>query len=93
MENIGIVGVGSITIICYVIAMAVKATTLDNKWLPVICAVMGGLLGAAGLYVLPDFPAEDILTAISVGISSGLAATGANQVYKQLTKDDGTEDA
>lgn len=92
MENIGMVGVGSITIICYVIAMAVKATTLDNKWLPVICAVMGGLLGATGLYVLPDFPAEDILTAISVGVSSGLAATGANQVYKQLTKDDKTED-
>lgn len=93
MENIGMVGVGAITIICYAIAMGVKATTIDNKWLPVICAVLGGVLGVVGKFVMLDFPAEDILTAISVGISSGLAATGANQVYKQLTKDDGTEDA
>ena len=93
MENIGIMGVAAITIICYAMAMGVKATTIDNKWLPVICAVLGGILGVVGKFVMPDFPAEDILTAISVGISSGLAATGANQVYKQLTKDDGTEDA
>ena len=93
MENIGIVGVGAITIICYAIAVGIKATTIDNKWLPVICAVLGGILGVVGKFVMPDFPADDILTAISVGISSGLAATGANQVYKQLTKADGTEDA
>lgn len=93
MENIGMVGVGAITIICYAIAMGVKATTIDNKWLPVICAVLGGILGIVGKFVMPDFPADDIMTAISVGISSGLAATGANQVYKQLTQDNGTEDA
>ena len=33
---------------------------------------------------MPDFPAGDILTAVSVGIVSGLAATGANQLGKQL---------
>lgn len=93
MENVGMIGVGAITIICYAIAVGIKATTIDNKWLPVICAVLGGILGVVGKYVMPDFPADDILTAIAIGISSGLAATGANQVYKQLSKDDGTEDA
>lgn len=93
MENVGMIGVGAITIICYAIAVGIKATTIDNKWLPVICAVLGGILGVVGKYVMPDFPADDILTAISVGISSGLAATGANQVYKQLTKDEEAEDA
>lgn len=93
MENFGMVGVGAITIICYAMAMGVKATTIDNKWLPVICAVFGGILGVVGKFVMPDFPADDIITAISVGISSGLAATGANQVYKQLTKEEESEDA
>ena len=41
------------------------------------------------MYVIPDFPAQDILNAIAVGIVSGLSSTGVNQVYKQLK--DGTD--
>lgn len=85
MEYLGIAGVAAITIICFLAAQAIKATPLDNKWLPVICGVLGGILGVVGLKVMPDFPADDILTAIAVGIVSGLAATGAHQVYKQLS--------
>lgn len=83
--DFGIASVAGITVICYLAAQAVKATSLDNKWLPVICGILGGILGAAGLYCIPDYPAKDIITAIAVGIVSGLAATGANQVYKQLS--------
>lgn len=36
---------------------------------------------------VPDFPAADPLTALAVGIVSGLAATGADQVIKQIGKD------
>ena len=40
---------------------------------------------AAGLWLgLPDFPAGDPLTAVAVGIVSGLAATGVNQAVRQL---------
>ena len=77
--------------ICYLAAQAVKATALDNKWLPVICGVLGGALGVAGMYCMPDYPANDLITAAAVGIVSGLAATGANQVYKQLTKSEESE--
>ncbi len=73
-----------ITVICYLAAMAVKATKLDNKWLPVICGLLGAILGVVGLFVMPDYPAGDPLTAVAVGIVSGLAATGSNQVYKQI---------
>ena len=62
------------------------STPLDNKWLPVICGVLGGILGVVGQRVMPDFPADNILTAIAVGIVSGLAATGAHQIYKQQTQ-------
>ena len=81
----GIASVAGITVICYLAAQAVKATNLDNKWLPVVCGVLGGILGVVGLYWIPEYPAQDIITAIAVGIMSGLAATGVNQVYKQLS--------
>lgn len=85
--DFGIVGVAAITVICYLLAQAIKATKLDNKWLPVLCGLMGGALGLAALYTgLQDFPATDPLTALAVGIVSGLAATGANQISKQLGK-------
>lgn len=94
MEGIELMSVSSVTTICYVIAMVIKnKTAIDNKWIPVICAVLGGIFGVAGFYVMPGFPASDIYNAIVVGIASGLAATGANQIYKQLTPTEETEDA
>ena len=86
MEFGTIGSVVGITVICYLAAVAVKATPLDNKWLPVICGVLGGILGVVGMRVIPDYPAGDYITAIAVGIVSGLAATGSNQVFKQLKR-------
>lgn len=81
----GIATVAAITALVYVIGMAVKATTLDNKWIPVICGVSGIILGVASLYIgVPDFPAADPLTAAAVGAVSGLAATGIDQAFKQI---------
>jgi len=82
--DFGIAGVAVITVIAYLVGLAVKATTLPNRWIPVICAAVGGALGVVGLYTMPDFPAADMLTAIAVGIVSGLAATGIDQTVKQL---------
>ena len=58
-----------------------------DKYIPICCGVAGAVLGLAGLYLgLPDFPAADPVTALAVGIVSGLAATGINQMAKQLSK-------
>lgn len=84
--DLGIACVAGITVICYLAAMAVKATEVNNKWLPVICGVIGAVLGVVGMFYMPDFPAADIINAVAIGIVSGLAATGINQAYKQLTK-------
>ena len=80
----GIAGVAAITVICYLIGKGVKASGLDNKWIPVIVGACGGVLGVAGMFLMADFPAGDVLTAAAVGIVSGLAATGVNQAGKQL---------
>ena len=83
--ELGIATVATITIIVYIIALDVKATKLDNKWIPLICGVLGIGLGIATMYMgVPDFPAADPLTAAAVGGASGLAATGADQIFKQL---------
>ena len=84
ISSLGITGVAVITVICFLVGQLVKATGLDNKWIPIICGAFGAALGILGMFIMPEFPASDYLT---VGIVSGLAATGINQVYKQLTKE------
>ena len=85
MEFMGITSIAAITVICYLLALGIKATPLDNKWLPVICGVLGGALGVTAMYIMPDFPAQDTITSVAVGIVSGLAATGAHQIGKQFS--------
>lgn len=82
MDFTGVASVIGITVICYLVGMIAKASSIDNKWIPVIVGVFGAILGVAGMYVIPDFPAEDVINALAVGIVSGLASTGANQVSK-----------
>ena len=85
ISSLGITGVAAITAICYLVGMVVKASfTVADKYIPIACGVCGLALGIAGMYIMPDFPAQDYITAAAVGIVSGLAATGVNQVIKQL---------
>lgn len=83
--SMGVAGVAAITVICFLVGQIVKASGIDNKWIPTVCGAVGAILGPAAMLTgVPDFPARDPLTAVAVGIASGLAATGANQVYKQI---------
>lgn len=84
--DFGITSVVAITVITYLIGMGCKAwEKLDNKFIPVICGLVGAVLGVVGLHTVADFPAKDVLNAVAVGIVSGLASTGANQIGKQLS--------
>lgn len=78
--------VGAITVICMLVATIVKSTKMDSKWIPALCGIMGAVLGVASFYLMPDFPAQDLISAVAVGIVSGLAATGVHQTYRQLKK-------
>ena len=81
----GMATVVAITVIVYILGLGVKATPLANKWIPEICGCAGVALGILALAMgMPDFPATDYLTAAAVGGASGLAATGADQLVRQL---------
>ena len=49
MKLMGITGVAAITVIAYLLGEVAKASRLDNKWIPIICGVTGGLLGLLGM--------------------------------------------
>lgn len=77
----------AIVVIAYLIGYGAKVVSnVKDEVIPVIVGVCGGILGVVGMYVIPDFPAHDILNAIAIGIVSGLASTGVNQVWKQSKK-------
>lgn len=84
--DISVIGtVLAIVVITYLVGLAAKQIPqVKDELIPVIVGVAGGILGVAGMYVMPDFPATDIMNAIAIGIVSGLASTGVNQAYKQL---------
>ena len=87
-EFLGFAPVLAITVLCFLIGYAWKtADKLNDKWIPVVCGLAGLVLGVVGRTVIDGFPATDAITAAAIGCVSGLGATGAHQVYKQLTSD------
>ena len=78
-----------IVIICYLVGMACKASDkVSDRVIPVVCMIVGMLIAIPAMYVMSEFPADDFITAMSVGIVSGLASTGVHQVFKQIGKDE-----
>ena len=89
MQIAGLTSVAAITVICNLVGMIVKNIKIPNKWIPIICGLLGGALGIVSAHVISNFPANDIITALAVGIVSGLAATGAHQAVTQLKNGNG----
>lgn len=85
MVNYAIIPV--IVVICYVVISAIKTTNIKSKWFPLISCALGAVLAVAMFYIVPDFVGAATLTAAIIsGAVSGLAATGTNQIFKQLMK-------
>ena len=80
--------IAAIVMIAFFIGEIVKRTPLNDKWIPVVCGVTGAVLGIIGRTVIPELAETNWINALAIGISSGLAATGAHQIYKQLFSND-----
>ena len=84
----------SITVICYLFAELFKVIIFKdeskNKYVPIIVGFLGGVLGLIMELINPI--TQDYFRSIMIGIISGLASTGANQIFKQLKKGYGEKD-
>lgn len=89
--------VPSLVLICYLMAELYKWIITDKdgnpksekakQFIPILCGLIGLVLGVLAYYLMPKYlNFEDVFTAAAVGITSGFAATGVNQVFKQFQK-------
>ena len=83
-------------IVYTIIDMAKTAMGGDEKFkrfIPLIACLLGAVCGVVAFYFVPGvMETENLLVAIVIGASSGLSATGTNQVVKQLASDNAKED-
>lgn len=76
-----------IVVACYLIVQAIKATPLNSKWYPIVSGSVGAVIALVLYFAVPEFIGiSSWISALIVGVASGLAATGSNQVFKQLYK-------
>lgn len=58
-----------------------------KKYLPIVAGTFGAILGVISFYIAPEIMiANNVFSAVLIGIASGLSATGANQIGKQIKK-------
>lgn len=89
-----------IVVCCYLIGelykLIFKKKQEAYKFIPVMLAIVGGILGVIIYLTNPEmiFDVENVWIALCVGIVSGVSSTGANQIIKQLFKkqSDGDDD-
>jgi TctA family transporter len=89
MNTFDFVAVPIIVTVVYTLISLLKKETKGNEKvlsrLPLIAAVIGAILGVIGFFAVPGIvPADNVFTALLIGIGSGLAATGTNQIFKQM---------
>lgn len=91
MNDLGFIAFPAIVIICYLVGATLKAIGVEalDKFIPVICGFVGGILGVVVFKTIPGYiPADNWLMALAIGIVSGFASVGVNQVYKQFSGKD-----
>ncbi|MDE6414901.1 MAG: phage holin family protein [Anaeroplasmataceae bacterium] len=91
------VSIPVITIICYLLGEFFKLVVLKKKrrfkYIPVIVGGIGGALGFIIYFVSPEllFNTTNPFVAVAIGIVSGLASTGGNELVKQIFKKEEAE--
>ena len=91
MQNLDFVSVPVIVAAVFtclqLLKIAVSGSEKVLKFFPLIAAGLGVALGITAYLATPEIiPAGNVFVAILIGGASGLAATGTNQIVKQLSK-------
>lgn len=84
-------GISIIIIICYVFGEIIKQVFKGkyNAYIPLVLTLIGGILGIL-IYITNKeimMNCENVWTSIVIGLISGSASTGSNQIIKQLMKE------
>lgn len=92
-QYLNLISVPAIAAVVYWVINLIKYTVGENekfkRFIPLISTGLGIICGVICYFAIPSIiPAQNVLVAIVIGGASGLTATGANQIIKQLTKDD-----
>lgn len=83
-----------IVLCCYIIGEIFKSIFKNKqetyKLIPILMACIGGGIGMLIYYTNPEIilNANNIWTALGIGIVSGLSSTGTNQIIKQIIKNE-----
>lgn len=95
-ELLNAASVPAIAAVVYWVVNLIKFTTKNNEkvltLIPVISAGLGGAFGIVAFFLIPEImPTTNIVSAIVIGGASGLTATGFNQIFKQISKNNGED--
>lgn len=95
MEYMQIISVPLIAVVVYLLINIIKHLTKEKesfkRIIPLFAAILGAVLGVVCFYAAPNIiMAPNVFTALIYGIASGLSATGYNQIFKQINKDNAT---
>lgn len=72
------------------IKYAVNENERFKRLIPLLSLLLGMGLGGICFYFIPNIiAAENVVTAIGIGASCGMSATGINQMIKQIGKSNG----
>lgn len=90
IQDFGFTSVPAIMVIVYLLGYVLQSVIPSEKinpHIPAICGVSGLLLAIIAFYFVPGtIETDNVFSAAAIGIVSGLAATGVNQIFKQNTK-------
>lgn len=90
IQDFGFTSVPAIMVVIYLLGYVLQSIVPSesiNKHIPAICGVCGMILAIVAFYFIPGtIDTDNVLTAAAIGIVSGLATTGINQIFKQNTK-------
>lgn len=91
-ELLNIVCVPFIVVIVYIVMAVFKHFVKDKNeaWarlIPIWAAILGAALGIYAFYKVPQlWIADNVFTALLLGIALGLTAVGLNQIKRQISK-------